>query len=152
MESSKFREEVEPMKIELLESFLTGHPDIDEDHRNLVDVINLVCDAIDANDLGKCTKLLNSFVEIAKNHFAKEENILRKVNYPGIEEHCVYHNELLKKVQKVKKICQEMGDQGLLKECFEEMAGFLIDDVVKGDHEFISHLINAGVAKKNKTA
>lgn len=136
------------MKFEMLESFLTGHPDIDDDHRQLVEVINLVSDAIESNDLNQCRSLLNSFVEVARNHFAREEAILREVCFPGIEEHCRYHDGLLERAGAVKRLCQEMADRGQLKECFEEMAGFFVDDVVKGDSEFVGYLVRSGVAKK----
>ena len=136
------------MKVEMLEAFLTGHPDIDDDHRQLVEMINLVSDAIESNELNQCRKLLDSFVEVARNHFAREEVILREVGFPGVEEHCIYHNGLLERADAVKRLCQEMADQGQLKECFDQMAGFFIDDVVKGDHIFVSYLVSAGVGKR----
>jgi len=136
------------MKIEMLESFKTGHPDIDDDHRNLVEVINLIHDAINSEDIEQCNNLLDSFVEVARNHFASEETILREVGFPGIDKHCEYHAGLLERAEATKNLCQEMGNPDLLMVCFGEMSGFLIDDVVKGDHEFISYLVEAGVAKK----
>jgi len=135
------------MKIEMLESFFTGHSEIDEDHKNLVESINLVSEAINSNELVECKKLLDSFVEIARNHFSREEDILREVNFPGVDKHCEYHDGLLERAGAVKKLCQQIDDQSLIKKCFDEMASFFIDDVVRGDHEFVSHLVNAGVAK-----
>ncbi len=137
------------MQIEMLEAFLTGHSEIDDDHRQLVDVINLVNEAIAANELKQCRNLLNSFVDVAKDHFAREEAILRQAGFPGVEEHCSYHNALLERTYEVKKLCQDMADRGHLKECFDEMAGFLIDDVVKGDHVFVSFLANAGMIRND---
>ena len=136
------------MKIELLESFLTGHHEIDEDHRNLVETINLVSEAIDSKEMDQCKSLLDSFVEVAKNHFAREEAILREIKYPGIEKHCEYHDGLLGRANIVKRLCQDMAERGKLKDCFEGMANFFIDDVVKGDVMFVSYLEQVGVTKK----
>ena len=103
------------MKIEMLESFMTGHPDIDADHKNLVEVINLVNDAIESKNIEQCNNLLDSFVEVARNHFANEEAILREVGFPGVDKHCEYHDGLLERAEAVKKLCQEMGNPGTKK-------------------------------------
>lgn len=53
-------------KIELLESFKTGHPEIDADHRVIVDIINDVSDAIRGGDAELCRNLLDSFLDMAR--------------------------------------------------------------------------------------
>lgn len=134
-------------KLRKLENFVTGHPEIDADHKQIIDTTVLVLEAIEERDPQQCSQLLDSFVEVARNHFANEEEILKRVGYPRVEQHCEYHGELILRANAVKELCQEMSDHGRLKECFEEMCTFLIDDIVKGDTEFISFLKEAGVAE-----
>jgi len=134
-------------KLKTLENFKTGHPGIDADHKLIIDTIVLVCAAIEDRDEEQCGQLLDAFVEVAKNHFANEEEILRQTAFPGLERHCEYHGELLLRANAVKDLCKEMDNHAHLKECFEEMCTFLIDDIVKGDHEFVSHLKEAGVTE-----
>jgi len=131
--------------IKKLEDFKTGHPVIDQDHMKIIDAITLVFEAIHDNDHEQCSQLLEAFVDVAKNHFANEEEILRKADYPHYRRHCEYHGELIIRANAVKDLCKEMDDQGHLMECFEEMATFLIDDIVKGDFEFVSYLKEAGI-------
>ena len=133
-------------KIRKLETFLTGHPVIDADHKRIIDTSILVFEAIESEDKDQCGQMLEAFVEVAKNHFANEEEILRQVGFPGLERHCAYHHELITRANAVKDLCKEMQNQTLLKECFDEMCTFLIDDIIKGDHEFVSYLKVAGVA------
>jgi hemerythrin len=136
------------MKLEMLESFFTGHPEIDADHRKIIDVINLVDDAITNNELGQCRRLLDSFLEVAKEHFDREEEILKKIGFPDVDNHQTYHEDMLDRAEAVKNLCREMKDQGHIKECFDEMVGFLIDDVVRGDSVFVSYMIDKGIVKR----
>ncbi len=122
------------MKIELLDSFRTGHAGIDADHEQLVEIINLVSDAISEGELMECKKLLSSFMQCARDHFEREEKILFETKFPGAVAHAAYHHNLLGRSDEVRQLC-------------EEMAGFLIEDVVKGDSQFVSHLIEKGLVK-----
>jgi len=131
------------MKFELQDSFLTGHPGIDEDHRLLVEAVNLIGEAIADNEIGQCRRLLDSFVAIARGHFSREEAILRAVRFPGVDKHCEYHDGLLERAGTVRRMCRKMVDRERLKTCFEEMSGFMIDDIIEGDHIFVSYLTGA---------
>ena len=57
------------MKIELLETFLTGHPIIDAEHLKIVGAINNVSEAVLAGEYDRCSMLLDEFLEICINHF-----------------------------------------------------------------------------------
>lgn len=122
------------MEIELLESFKTCHAGIDTDHEQMIDIINSVSDATIKRELGQCKKLLLSFMDFARDHFTREEKILFDSGFPGAESHALYHQELLGRADGVRQLCVEM-------------AGFLIEDVVKGDSQFVSHLIEKGLVK-----
>lgn len=135
------------MDLNKLASFKTGHEVIDDEHQKLAETIVLVMEAIDSDELSQCKRLLDSFVEVAKVHFEKEEAVLREANYPGFEMHCLYHSRLLEQACTVKEMCGEMNDRGRLMECFNKMAEFFIDDVVKGDHAFVSHLVEVGAVR-----
>ena len=135
------------MKLEMLETFLTGHPEIDNDHRKLIDLINLVDEAISSKEYTECKKLLDSFVDFARDHFEREEKILIDIGFPDAENHSAYHVEMLDRAENVKNLCREMNDQGLIRECFEEMSSFLIDDVVRGDSAFVSYMIAKGIVR-----
>ena len=63
-----------------------------------------------------------------------------KVKYPGLEEHKKYHRKLLIKADTTKRICEGYETEHDLKECFDGMAKFLIDDILKGDIQFKSYL------------
>jgi hemerythrin-like metal-binding protein len=135
------------MKVELLETFITGHPVIDEEHRKIVNSINEVSTAVSAGEYELCATLLDDFLTICSNHFATEETLLGELGYPELPDHAVFHKELLIKAKAVKTLCMDMKAPGSIQRCFNEMATLLIEDVVKGDMQFVSFLIDRGIVE-----
>jgi len=136
------------MKIELLETFLTGHPKIDAEHLKIVGAINNVSEAILAGEYDRCSMLLDEFLEICIDHFKSEEKLLAKLDYPGLADHSVFHSELILKAKSVKILCMDIDRDDSIRRCFDEMATLLIEDVVRGDLQFVSFLIEKGEIKQ----
>lgn len=135
------------MKVELLQTFLTGHPLIDEEHAKIVASINSVSDAVSAGEYERCSSLLEEFLVICIDHFAHEERVLEELGYPNLQDHIVFHKELVIKAKAVKNLCMNMGSPDSIQHCFDEMATLLIEDVVKGDMQFVSFLIEHGIVE-----
>ena len=135
------------MKVELLQTFITGHPVIDDEHLKIVNAINDVSAAITSGEYDRCAELLDDFLAICQNHFQTEEDLLKELGYPQLQDHAVFHKELIIKAKAVKILCMDMNDPGNIRRCFDEMATLLIEDVVKGDMQFVSFLIEKGVVE-----
>jgi len=135
------------MKLELLQTFITGHPEIDAEHADIVDSINGVSDAVSAGDYQQCADLLDAFLATCIAHFAHEEQVLADLGYPALQDHIVFHKELVIKAKAVKNLCMDMSSPRTIRQCFDEMATLLIEDVVKGDMQFVSFLIEQGVVE-----
>ena len=128
--------------------FEIGVDFIDEDHKKLLNIMLDVKNAVEANNHSKCTVLLNKLLQEARAHFAREEAYLAEARYPGLESHKAYHKALLVKADTTKRICEGLDTDNDLKECFDGMANFLIDDILHGDLNFKSHLDYIGYLKK----
>lgn len=113
---------------------------IDDDHRRLLRIMQNIKEAIEDNDFTKCTRLLNKLITEAREHFSREEEYLLKVKYPDLVGHKAYHRELLLQADTTKRICEGTVTDHDLKECFDAMANFLIDDILRGDIQFKSYL------------
>jgi hemerythrin-like metal-binding protein len=121
--------------------FLTiGVDFIDDDHKKLLKIMQEAKEAIKEDNQNECLVLLTSLLKEARHHFSREEKFLYETNFPGLAEHKMYHEELLIKADTTKRICQGIETDHDLKECFDGMASFLIDDILKGDTKFKSHL------------
>ena len=120
---------------------------IDDDHKNLLNIMLQVKDAINKKSFDECTLLLEMLIKECREHFTREEEYLSKAKYPHLENHKVYHNELIIKAEVTKAICEGVETEHDLKECFENMATFLIDDILRGDISFKSYLEHEGYIK-----
>ena len=129
----------------LFRSFITGHPQIDAEHRQIVNAINDVSAAIRSGSYELCSALLDDFLAVCCEHFASEERLLRELGYRGLADHAVFHQELILKAKAVKTLCMDRHAPDSIERCFNEMATLLIEDVVKGDMQFVSFLIEKDI-------
>ena len=126
------------------DSFEIGLDFIDRDHRKLFKIIRDTKQAIEEDNCNECIALLTSFLEEAKDHFYREEQLLFETGYPDLEDHRVYHKRLLIKTVAARQICEGVKAGRDLKECFDGMVEFFIDDVMREDIKFKPYLENAG--------
>ncbi len=78
-----------------------GVPEIDEQHKALIQAVN---DLFDACSKGLGRKKIGETLEFLKNyvvtHFRYEEALQKRVGYPGYEEHRKIHTAFVSDVQK----------------------------------------------------
>lgn len=123
---------------------------IDNDHRKLLQIMQDTRQAILEDNRGQCVILLNALLKEAGEHFSREERFLYEAKFPGLAEHKMYHEELLLKADTTKRVCEGMETEHDLKTCFDSMANFLIDDILKGDIKFKSYLDYHGHTRKKQ--
>jgi hemerythrin len=79
-----------------------GIQTIDNEHRELMDAINELCDAVSHGHEREHTGLLlHRLIECARDHFTSEEAMLSATNYPELAEHSRQHQSLLKEVEEL---------------------------------------------------
>lgn len=120
---------------------------IDEDHRALLNIMQQVENAVKEKNFEQSENLLDVLINDAAMHFGKEEHYLKETKYPELEAHIAYHKQLLIKAEATRKICEDLDSDHRLKECFESLATFLIDDILRGDIAFKSYLEYEGYIK-----
>ena len=130
------------------EIFELGVPEIDADHRKMFALARDVGLAIAMNDHEKCAALTAQLVALARDHFEREEGLLRGLGYYDLEEHIRYHAALLDQAEAMRQACAEMKGQAAVEECFRNVMGFLIDDIIRGDFGFKSFLEENGVTRR----
>lgn len=84
------------MRAEFTDNLITGNKMIDAQHKELIDKINQLLQAIETNqDKMLAVKTLNFLNDYVYYHFSEEEKLQEQVGYPGLEEHKKQH-EILK--------------------------------------------------------
>lgn len=135
------------VKLQWLETFELGLPEIDDDHRELLSIMKSIESAADAEDFERCAELLDSLIDFSRSHFEREEELLAKAGYPHLGLHSEYHSGLLARAGTVKEICKGIRSKETFKDCCAEMFKFLVDDIIAGDLNFKSFLEEKGVIK-----
>ncbi len=79
-------------------------PEIDQQHRHLVGLINELSDAMIAQKGHKTApQSLEKLADYIHLHFTTEEEVMRRGNYPAFDNHCQEHLEMTAAVLKFRK-------------------------------------------------
>ena len=79
-----------------------GHGMIDSEHKKLFGIINELYVAVSSNQSGaQIDSAFNAVVEYTKGHFGHEEELMKSVSYPEIENHVGQHNKFIERVSVV---------------------------------------------------
>lgn len=132
--------------LEWLDTFEVGLKQIDDDHRQMLAIMRQIKAAGELRDRERCVALLDELVAFSQAHFAREEAILRDIEFPSADVHEAYHADLLERADVVKEACKTIRSDRDFRDCCEEMFGFLIDDVIAGDMKIKSFLQERGIA------
>lgn len=112
-----------------------GNSFIDGDHQKLIDMVNRL-HALMAEGKGKdvLDKVLHNLITYTQEHFRREEELMRKINFPGLAEHKVEHEKLLLQVLELQKKFQS-GAATLTIQVLHFLRDWLINHIGKSDKE-----------------
>ena len=84
--------------------YTVNHPVMDEHHHTLFKLVDKLSEAIiEKKESEVIGEILNSLIEYTKMHFAAEEQLMRKANYPGVAQHKAAHDRLVEQVQELQR-------------------------------------------------
>jgi|SRR5215469_1429758 len=125
--------------------YSVGIAKIDSEHHKLVDLVNELYAAILAgNPTSVTAKVLDGLAAYTLSHFATEEALMKRYNYPGYTQHKAEHDKL---VGQVKQLQQELkaGKTTVSQEVMSFLQGWLISHILGMDKKYTAHLQAAGV-------
>lgn len=123
-----------------LPAFETGIPDIDHDHRQIFDLVTELQAAAEANDAGLCRSLASVVMDRAEEHFAMEEWFLRANDFPRRDIHSRYHRQLSRHGRTLAAQVNRADTPEALRLHCKAFLALIIDDIIKGDMDFKSHV------------
>ncbi len=107
------------------ESWNSGHPEIDKQHKELIQLSNeLAAIALERENIGQVIHQLDIIMEHVMAHFKYEEQILFQIGYDQFDLHQAEHNHLITRFQKLLEDAK--ANKVSIKECFDQIAGTLI--------------------------
>ena len=120
---------------------------LDEQHRNLVAIINKF---EDARRRGKgariMTQILNEIAGYTQEHFACEERMMEEAGYAHLKKHQSQHRQLLQRIERLQFDFQQ-GNRRITVEVGELFQYWVTSHILKHDKEYSASLqaVAAGV-------
>lgn len=122
------------------DSLLTGHPLIDDDHRNLFAII-LRLDELSAAaaPTDVLSDVLCQLADYSREHFDREEKLMRIVRYNKYTDHVKEHHVFVRKLTIVVDAF-ERGRSSAIDDCRSFVLDWFRDHVGRIDREFACHV------------
>ncbi|NLT50616.1 MAG: hemerythrin family protein [Ignavibacteria bacterium] len=96
------------MDISWKESYSVGITKIDEQHKKLFELLNELKDAQEnEKDYGFISKTISELFDYSVYHFKIEEDLLKEINYPHLNEHIEEHEYFRRQVSELQKMSNE---------------------------------------------
>jgi len=126
-----------------------GAPEMDEQHKRL---FSMIAGLNEAERTGKgkegVGRILNSLIDYAVSHFAKEEEYLKRIGFPDFGAHKKKHEELAAQVTSMFKDYQDGGSKSVIK-----LYGFLMDwldnHIKKEDKKYGEYALQGGSSTRD---
>lgn len=84
--------------------------EIDEDHRKLVDLLNMLTHSIEqGDDASYIEAILDELISCTVWHFRHEERLMLKYGYDATDEHKAEHSKLIESIEALKQKFVEEG-------------------------------------------
>ena len=117
-----------------------GDAEIDQQHRQLIDIINSLHKAMVAGKARQVIgNLIDRWVEYTVHHFQYEEKRMAACGYPELEKHRREHAEMARRVRDLKE--KVSGGQGLVElETRKMLKGWLAEHIKGSDKRYVPYL------------
>jgi hemerythrin len=117
------------------DSLNTGIPVIDSQHRRIVDYINQLQDAIDADDEGSVQEVLDDLVDYTVSHFSFEEHLQEQAKYSNFEAHKKTHEKFARKIHDYRE--RFHGGEDIAGTLLSDLRDWLIRHIKEEDADYV---------------
>ncbi|WP_462320665.1 bacteriohemerythrin [Halochromatium sp.] len=110
-------------------------PEIDQDHRRLLELFNRLGHAVDAGEpQAYIDAVMDELISCTDWHFRHEERLMEKYAYPGLHEHRAEHQDLI------------TGGKALQQQLRQSSASPTPQDIAFLEHWLTGHIYGADMA------
>ncbi|MBF0621062.1 MAG: bacteriohemerythrin [Magnetococcales bacterium] len=138
------------LEVEVLwrDAYSIGIPVVDQQHKQLLHLINQVSILVHRNEGGDLNGVLDALGHYAMEHFQTEEALMRDHNYPLFREHVEEHRRFAESygVFREELLSKRHGKRFLLFKINLFLVDWLITHTAKSDRHMGKHLARLGVA------
>jgi hemerythrin len=121
------------------QSFETDIPEIDAQHRRLVEIINTLADGIGRSSMGELQQILAQLKDYAQYHFRAEETIMEAEGYGELAQHRDEHLSFVDQLQ-LFDLDIILASEGLAWDMHQFLRGWLTSHILVVDKKFSTSL------------
>lgn len=124
------------MRLEWTDELNTGVPEMDKQHRKLVDILNRFYDVIEKGEREEAiSELLKGAEEYTIFHFESEERFMEEIGFPELEAHRRAHQNLVNEVRSAKEKYAQ-GDKKAVRDLVAFLISWLYTHIAKTDRKY----------------
>jgi hemerythrin-like metal-binding protein len=127
------------------DSYSVGVEVLDEDHKRLLNLINQLQTAVHYHTSDTYEQeAFDALLDYTKNHFQREEALMEKYGFPGLEEHHQQHQAMIAEVNRLVTAYQEDRNASIEK-TISYLQTCLLKHINGSDQEYSGFLHEKGV-------
>jgi hemerythrin-like metal-binding protein len=118
---------------------------IDEQHKKLISIMKSLHDALQSDKAGEAEKeILVELIKYTDYHFSLEKDLMKKHDYPQMDEHLALHREF---TDKLKEFCtkHQAGDSDVSRDVLAFLVRWLINHIMNIDKKLGVFLNQQGI-------
>jgi hemerythrin len=124
-------------------SFSVNVPEIDEQHRKWIGMINELHNTMMEGNVRKVTEISTKIIadvrDYTRYHFSTEEKFMQKIDYPGLPAHKKIHDDFYVRVKQLYNDIAE-GKTVLDTEIMKTLSNWLRDHILNEDKKFVEYI------------
>ncbi|MCF7808090.1 MAG: bacteriohemerythrin [Candidatus Marinimicrobia bacterium] len=125
--------------------FNVGIKKFDDDHKLLIDMVNdLLVANEESQDQATIVDKINNLIDHTKDHFRAEEQVMKKHNFPGLDDHYREHLKLLGELETFKRELDAKSSVNV-EELSSFLTGWLLNHILTMDIAYTAFLYDKGV-------
>jgi hemerythrin len=126
--------------IEWNNNFNIGVNIFDEQHQQLVSLVNNSYNSIQLNNTQEAKKTLDELVDYIKYHLSTEERLMQEYNYPSIDEHEISHSIFCSKLHDL-QVKLNTNDSLYNTQLVVFLKDWLMDHILIADRDLAKYII-----------
>lgn len=123
-----------------------GIPAIDEQHREIFQLLNDLIDASETENRDKIQDTLGRIKRYTKFHFVSEERYMESSEYRDINEHSRLHNECSSKIRDIERRYKN-GEDISITETIEFLRGWFLNHIKESDRLYAPETVSSSVSR-----
>ncbi len=134
--------------LEWNESLSLNFEEIDDQHKELITMINILYDmmTLNNNSAHEVQNIISDLHTYIIEHFGSETRIMKKYNYPETQAHINEHKEFIAKVNEVENLCNSDAANTSM-EILNYLSTWLVQHINDTDKR-LGAFINSNMAEK----